>query len=45
MVSFLSLSNLDKPNFKPFRRPHLTTAQIPLHYLPQNVEIGMLLKT
>jgi len=45
MAPFLSLSNSDKPIFKPFRRTYLATVQIPLHDLPQKVEIGNMLKT
>jgi len=45
MASFLSLSNSDKPIFKPPRRPHMAAVQIPPHYLPQKVEIGNMPKT
>jgi len=45
MAPFLSLSNSDKPIFKPFKGPYLATVQIPLHDLPQKVEIGNMLKT
>jgi len=45
MASFLSRSDSNRLISKLFRRSHLVAVQIPPHYLPQKVEIGMLLKT